>query len=81
MSVETKKEVEEIANKVSAKIQDTLDQLNNGVKKLRQDIEGGVNKAETLTIQHPGAALAVAFLAGLAVGGVIVLAASKKKED
>jgi ElaB/YqjD/DUF883 family membrane-anchored ribosome-binding protein len=80
MSVE-KKEVEEIANKVSSKIQDSLDQVNRGIQKLREDVEGGVDKAQTLTIEHPGAALAVVFLAGLAVGGVIVLAAHKKKED
>jgi ElaB/YqjD/DUF883 family membrane-anchored ribosome-binding protein len=81
MSVETKKEADEIANKVSSKIQDSLDQVNRGIQKLREDVEGGVDKAQTLTIEHPGAALAVAFLAGLAVGGVIVLAAHKKKED
>jgi ElaB/YqjD/DUF883 family membrane-anchored ribosome-binding protein len=80
MSVD-KKEADEIVNKVSAKMQDALDQVNRGVQKIRQDIEGGVNKAETLTIQHPGTALAVAFIAGLAIGGVLVLAASKKKED
>ncbi|MGD0331035.1 MAG: hypothetical protein ABSB40_11460 [Nitrososphaeria archaeon] len=61
--------------------QDSLDQVNRGIQKLREDVEGGVDKAQTLTIEHPGAALAVAFLAGLAVGGVIVLAAHKKKED
>ncbi|MGD0330104.1 MAG: hypothetical protein ABSB40_06605 [Nitrososphaeria archaeon] len=49
MSVE-KKEVEEIANKVSSKIQDSLDQVNRGIQKLREDVEGGVDKAQTLTI-------------------------------
>jgi ElaB/YqjD/DUF883 family membrane-anchored ribosome-binding protein len=81
MSIESKKEVEEIVSKVSMKMQDVLEQINNSMQKLKQDIEGGAKKAETLTIEHPGAALGVAFIAGLAIGGVLVLAASKKKED
>lgn len=67
---ESKKEVEEIANKVSMKMQDALNDINRTVQKLKEDVEGGVKKAETLTVQHPIEALAVAFIAGLAIGGV-----------
>ncbi len=81
MSVESKKETEEMMGKAGIKMQEMLSEINRNVLKLKEDVEEGVKKAETMTKEHPGTALAVAFVAGLAVGGVLVLAAKKMKED
>jgi ElaB/YqjD/DUF883 family membrane-anchored ribosome-binding protein len=81
MSSESKKEAEEMTGKVGMKMQEMLSEINRNVLKLKEDVEEGVTKAETMTKEHPGTALAVAFVAGLAVGGVLVLAAKKMKED
>ena len=81
MSVGSKKETEEMMDKAGMKMQEMLSEINQSVLQLKEDVEEGVKKAEMITKEHPGAALAVAFVAGLAVGGLLVLAAKKMKED
>ncbi|MGD0329573.1 MAG: hypothetical protein ABSB40_03900 [Nitrososphaeria archaeon] len=81
MSSESKKENEEITGKVGMKMQEMLNEINRNVLMLKEDVEEDVKKAETMTKEHPGTALTVAFVAGLAVGGMLVLAAKKMKED
>ena len=60
------------------KIQAILDDANKKMVELEKKLEEKVTKVEQMTRESPGTALTLAFLAGLTIGGIIALAASKK---
>jgi ElaB/YqjD/DUF883 family membrane-anchored ribosome-binding protein len=69
---------QETIKKEQEKIQAVLDDANKKMVEMEKKLEEKVAKVEQMTRESPGTALTLAFLAGLTIGGIIALAASKK---
>ena len=64
--------------KETKNLQAMLDESKKGVAELTRAVDEQVKKVEQMTRESPGTALALTFVAGLAIGGILALAARRK---
>ncbi len=62
------------------KIEMMLDEAHRKISELTKMVQDQARKAEDFTKESPSKALGMAFIGGLALGGVIVLALSKSRD-